>query len=116
MEYVLPLFIGTQFLKLIFDFIIPEKQKIFTVQEIMFMPYGRIIIQQFTVILAMFFMVFINSGIIAAILLLIFRGIFDFFIVGIRENEVLVDKIVDKLYNEKATKEENRKQLLLFSE
>jgi hypothetical protein len=116
MEYILPMLIGTQFLKLIFDFILPKKYLIFTVIEIMYKPYIRIFIQQFTVIIAMFFIVFSNNGIIAAILLIFFRAIVDFILVGIRDNEILLNKIVNKLYDGKTSKEKLRKQLLLFSE
>ena len=79
MEYMLPLLIGTQLLKLIFDFIVPKKYLEFTASEIMTMPYVRIFIQQFTVILAMFFIVFSNAGIIAAILLIFFKSLLSFF-------------------------------------
>jgi hypothetical protein len=116
MEYILPMLIGTQFLKLIFDFILPKKYLIFTVIEIMYKPYIRIFIQQFTVIIAMFFIVFSNNGIIAAILLIFFRAIVDFILVGIRDNEILLNKIVNKMYDGKTSKEKLRKQLLLFSE
>ncbi|MFD0989067.1 DUF6498-containing protein [Mariniflexile jejuense] len=116
MEYVLPLLIGTQVLKLIFDYILPEKYLEFTASEIMTMPYVRIFIQQFTVILAMFFIIFSNASVIAAILLIFFRAVVDFFMVAIRDNEQLLSKIVDKLYDGKTTKEKLRKQLLLFSE
>lgn len=116
MEYMLPLLIGTQFLKLIFDFILPKKQLRFTTMEIMFKPYVRIFIQQFTVIIAMFFIVFSSNGIIAAILLVFFRGVVDFLLVGIRDNTTLLDKLVNKLYDGKTSKEKLRKQLLLFTE
>lgn len=116
MKYVLPLLAGTQFLKLIFDFVLPKKHLEFSASEIMIKPYVRIFIQQFTVILAFFFVIFSNSGIIAAILLIFFRAIIDFFMACIRENELLLNKLTDKLYDGKIAKEELRKQLLLFSE
>lgn len=116
MEYVLPLLIGTQLLKLIFDFILPKKYLEFTASEIMTMPYVRIFIQQFTVILAMFFVVFSNAGVIAAILLVFFRGIIDLYMAAIRENEELLNRLVNKMYDGKTTKEKLKKQLLLFSE
>lgn len=116
MAYVLPLLIVTQVLKLVFDYILPEKYLEFTASEIMTMPYVRIFIQQFTVILAMFFIIFSNASVIAAILLIFFRAVVDFFMVAIRDNEQLLSKIVDKLYDGKTTKEKLRKQLLLFSE
>ena len=116
MEYVLPLFVITQFIKLLFDFVLTNKTKEFTVSEIMTKPYVRIFIQQFVVIIAMFFIMFSKSGVIAALLLVVFRGLVDFFMAGIRENEILLDRVVGKLYNGKTSKEKLRKQLLLFSE
>ena len=64
----------------------------------------------------MFFIIFSNAGVIAAILLIIFRAFVDFYLVGIRANEQLLDTLVNKLQNGKTTKEKLRKQLLLFSE
>jgi len=116
MAYVLPLLFGTQLMKFVFDFVLPKKYLEFTASEIMVKPYARIFIQQFTVILAFLFMMFSNAGVIAAILLIFFRAIVDFYMVGIRENEVLLNKLVDKFYDGKTTKEALKKQLLLFSE
>lgn len=116
MEYVLPLLVGTQLLKFIFDFLLPKKYLEFTASDIMVKPYVRIFIQQFTVITAMFFIIFSNAGVIAAILLIFFRAVVDFYMTGLRENELLLNKLVDKLYDGKTTKEKLRKQLLLFSE
>ena len=116
MEFVLPLLVGTQLLKLVLDFTLPKKYLEFTANDIMVKPYVRIFIQQFTVILAMFFIIFSNAGVIAAILLIIFRAFVDFYLVGIRANERLLDTLVNKLHDGKTTKEKLRKQLLLFSE
>ncbi|AJR04698.1 DUF6498-containing protein [Siansivirga zeaxanthinifaciens] len=116
MEYILPLFVITQLLKLIFDFVLTNKNRVFTASEIMTKPYVRIFIQQFVVILAMFFIMFSESGVIAAVLLVLFRGVVDFFMAAIREHQVLLDRVVDKIYDGKTSKEKLRKQLLLFSE
>ncbi|GFZ79399.1 hypothetical protein GCM10011531_06490 [Aquaticitalea lipolytica] len=116
MEYILPLMVGTQLMKFIFDFILPQKQLQFTVQEIMYKPYARIFIQQFTVILAMFFMMFTSVTYIAALLLIFFRAIVDFSLVSIKDNAQFLNYLVDKLYDGKTSKEELKKQLLLFSE
>ena len=77
MEFVLPLLVGTQLLKLVLDFTLPKKYLEFTANDIMVKPYVRIFIQQFTVILAMFFIIFSNAGVIAAILFIIFRTFVD---------------------------------------
>ncbi|WP_406684625.1 DUF6498-containing protein [Seonamhaeicola sp. MEBiC1930] len=115
-EYIMGLLFTTQLAKYIFDFILPKKYLQFTPEEIMFKPYVRILIQQFAVILAMFFIMFSNADVMAAILLILIRAAVDFFLVAIRENEALLDRIVDKMYDGKTSKEELRKQLILYSE
>jgi len=116
MEYMLPLLITTQLVKFLLDFMHPKKYLEFTVQEIMFKPYVRIFVQQFTVIIAMFFIIFSNVSVIAALLLILFRTIVDFSFASIRKNGKFLDYLVDKSYNGKETKEELRKKLLLISE
>lgn len=116
MEYILGLLCITQLAKYIFDYIQPKKYLNFTPGEIMFKPYVRILIQQFAVILAMFFIMFSNADVVAAILLILIRAVVDFFLVAIRENDALLDRIVDKMYDGKTPKDELRKQLILFSE
>lgn len=116
MEYIIPLLIATQLLKFIFDFMEPKKYLQFSVQEIMLKPYVRIIIQQFTVILAMFFIVFTNASVVAALLLIFFRAVVDLVLTAIREDANFLDFLVNKFYDGKISKEKIRKQLLLFSE
>ncbi|TXG34713.1 DUF6498-containing protein [Seonamhaeicola maritimus] len=116
MEYIIGLLLVTQLAKYVFDYIQPQKYLRFTPEEIMFKPYVRILIQQFAVILAMFFIMFSNADVMAAILLILIRAIVDFFLVGIRDNEALLNRIVDKMYDGKTSKEELKKQLILFSE
>lgn len=116
MDYILLLLFGTQVMKFIFDFILPKKYLDFSVQEIMFKPYVRIFIQQFTVILAMFFMILSSVSIIAAVLLILFRAIVDVGLVAIRENEKLLDYLVERAYDGETPKATLRKQLILISE
>ncbi len=105
-----------QVFKYYFDFIVPKKYEQFTTSEIMFKPYARIFIQQFVVIIGGFFIIFSVAPILTAILLILIRSLIDFFFVAIRENSVLLDRIVDKMYDGKTPKEDLKKQLLLFSE
>lgn len=116
MQYVLGLLFITQFGKFYFDFIKPQKHHNFTPEEIMFKPYVRIIIQQLVVILAMFFILFSNADVVAAVLLTLLRALVDFFLIAIRDNEVLLNVIVDKMYDGKTSKADLKKQLILFSE
>lgn len=107
-----------QFLKYIFDFLQPKKYLVFTMDEVMFKPYFRIIIQQFVVILGGFFMILNEASVISALLLVLLRFIVDFIFVGIKENSVFLDSLVDRLYkpNGKQTKAEIRKALLIMTE
>ncbi|WP_156112486.1 DUF6498-containing protein [Lacinutrix jangbogonensis] len=117
MNLILILLVVSQTVKFIFDFLEPKKHLQFTASEIMVMPYVRIIIiQQFAVIIAMFFMLFSQADIVAAILLIIIRAFVDFFSIALKDNAPFLDYMAKKLDNGKASKAEIKKQLLLFSE
>lgn len=115
-KYALPAIVFTHLGKFLSDFLKNEKYIKFTADEIMFKPYIRIFIQQFVVILAFFFVVFSEAGYIAAILLILFRLFVDLTLESIKENSEILDVLSEKLANEKASKEEVKKQLLLFTE
>ena len=72
--------------KFIVDFIMGKKYLKFTPEDIMIKPYVRIFIQQFVVIIAFFFIVFNQVGIIVAILIITFRLVIDLTLEVIREN------------------------------
>ncbi|MBV7269896.1 DUF6498-containing protein [Winogradskyella luteola] len=116
MLLVVMLLIGTQLIKLVFDFIIPKKYLKFKVTDIMFKPYFRIVIQQFTVIIASFFILFSAAPIFAAILLVVLRSMLDFIFVAIKADSYILDFITDKLYNGKGSKEYLKEKILLFTE
>ncbi|WP_435414501.1 DUF6498-containing protein [Polaribacter aestuariivivens] len=117
-KYALPAIIFMHLGKFITDYIGNEKYKKFTANEIMFKPYLRIFVQQFVVIISSFFIIFGESGagIIAAILLISFRLVIDLALESINENSEVLDYLSEKLENEKATKEEIKKQLIIFTE
>ena len=115
-KYALPAIIFTYLGKFVTDFIQKKKYLKFTAQEIMFKPYVRIFIQQFVVIIAFFFIVFGNVGVIAAILLILFRLLVDLVLESIKENAEMLEILSEKLANEKASKEEIKKQLTMFTE
>ncbi|MGJ8743007.1 DUF6498-containing protein [Polaribacter sp.] len=115
-QYALPAIVFTHLGKFIVDYIKNEKYKVFTATEIMFKPYVRIFIQQFVVILSFFFIVFGEAGIIAAILLILFRLIIDLSLESIKENSATLNYISKKLSNEKVSEEEIKKQLIIFTE
>ncbi|MBO3097499.1 DUF6498-containing protein [Gelidibacter pelagius] len=117
MAYVLPILIGTQLMKFIFDFMLPKKHLEFAAYEMMYKPYVRIVIQQFAVIIAFFFfIIFSDAARTAALLLIFFKSLIDFSLSAIREDTKVLDYLVEKLYDGKTSKNLLRKQLLLFSE
>ncbi len=69
----------------------------YTVDKMFFQPYLRIFVQQFTVILAMFFVAFIHSGIIAAIILIILRLLVDLVGVFLNSGEKNKRALANKL-------------------
>ncbi|QOD60181.1 hypothetical protein H9I45_12635 [Polaribacter haliotis] len=115
-KYALPSIIFMHLGKFITDYIHQKKYLEFTAKEIMFKPYVRIFVQQFVVILSFFFIVFGEAGIIAAILLIFFRLIIDLCLESINKNSKTLDYLSEKLENEKVTKEEIKKQLIIFTE
>lgn len=117
-KYVLPAIIFTHLGKFISDFIYNKKYLKFTTKEIMFKPYVRIFIQQFVVILSFFFIALDNkgAGIVAAILLIFFRLVIDLTLESIKENSSTLNLLSEKLANEKVSKEEIKKQLIIFTE
>ena len=75
----------------------PYKYREYAPSDIFFTPYVRIFIQQFVVILAGFFMVVLQAGMAAAILLLVFRLFVDLCMVAIRKDSDFVRQLSEKL-------------------
>ncbi|MDP5107165.1 MAG: DUF6498-containing protein [Polaribacter sp.] len=116
MKYVLPAIVLTHLNKFFLDFIKNKKYVLFSVNEIMTKPYLRIFVQQFVVIISFFFMVVGKAGVIAAVLLILFRLIIDLMMESVKENSKMLDFLAKKLENEKASKAEIKKQLMAFTE
>ncbi len=115
-SYALPAILFTHAGKFFSDFISNKKYLLFTAKEIMFKPYVRIIVQQFAVILSIFFIIFSKAGLFAAILLIIIRLLIDLVMESIKENSKMVDYFAEKLATDKVSKEETKKQLQIFTE
>lgn len=115
-KYALPAIVFMHLGKFLFDFLKNKKYLKFSSDDIMIKPYVRIFIQQFVVIIAFFFMTFSQTGVIAAILLVTFRLLIDLVLEAIKENSKTLDVLAEKLENEKASKEEIKKQLINFTE
>ena len=80
-----------------FSFIKPKIYNYYTVDRLFFQPYLRIFIQQFTVILAGFFIAIFPSGIMVAVLLIIFRLFIDLVSVYVSSSEGNIRKLASKL-------------------
>ena len=116
MPLIISVLFVSQLIKYIFDFQIPKKYNTYKVKDIMFKPYLRIIIQQFTVLLAGFFIIFSGGSLAAALLLILLRAIIDFILVAIREDTRILEYIVEKSYDGKMPKDDFRKQIILMTE
>lgn len=112
----LPAIIFNNLGKFLFDFLKNQKYVDFTVEEMLFKPYVRIFIQQFVVLISMFFVILSKNGIIAAIILILIRCFVDLTLDAIKRDSKVVKVLATKLSNDKVDKKEVEKQLLLFSE
>lgn len=80
-----------------FSFIKTKMYNFYTVDRLFMQPYLRIFVQQFTVILAIFFIVFFPSGIMAAVLLILIRLFVDLVGVYINSSEGNLRKLASRL-------------------
>lgn len=80
-----------------FSFIKPKMYNFETLEGMFLKPYLRIFIQQFTVIIAMFFIAFFPDGIMVAVLLILFRLFIDLVIVFISSSEGNLKKMASRL-------------------
>ena len=88
----------------------------YTSKEILFKPYLRIFIQQFVVIISVLIMLISKQAILVGVVLILIRLFLDLTLEAIKLNSKLLDYIAEKMTNEKATKEEVKKKLILFTE
>ena len=93
-----------------------EKYKDYAPDNIFMRPYVRIFIQQFVVILAFFFYIILNSGMIAAVLLIIFRLFVDLVLFSIKKDSKMLDILSKKIAKTPDQYPEIKKQLQEFSE
>ncbi len=92
----------TQLAYLIRNWLLPAKYKEQTMQAMFMQPYLRIFIQQFATIFAGFFFIFMQSGMAAAMLLILLRLMVDCLLVAARYHEKTKEKLVTiMLKNEK---------------
>lgn len=75
----------------------PKQYNNYGIESFLLQPYVRIFTQQFTAILPAIFILFYDGGIAAAALLIILRGVFDFYIDTLKNNPIYFNKIVGLL-------------------
>ncbi|WP_410006105.1 DUF6498-containing protein [Aequorivita nionensis] len=93
-----------------------EKYREYTPDGILMKPYVRIFIQQFVVILAFFFYMLFNSGMIAAVLLILFRLFVDLIMFSIKKDSATLEILSKKLAKTPEQYPEIKKQLQEYSE
>tara|TARA_R100000935_G_scaffold58911_1_gene99575 strand:+ start:6810 stop:7538 length:729 start_codon:yes stop_codon:yes gene_type:complete len=98
------------------NFWVPYKYKEYAPSEIFFTPYVRIFIQQFVVILSGFFFVFLNAGLVASALLLVFRLFVDLLMFQIKQDSVFLNMLAVKLAKKGQDPKVVRQQLEKLSE
>ena len=79
---------------------------LYTIDRMFFQPYLRIFIQQFTVILALFFLVILPSGIMAALILILLRLFVDLIGTYIHASESNKKRLAKKLAEKTEESEE----------
>ena len=93
-----------------------EKYRDYAPDSIFMKPYVRIFIQQFVVILAFFFFMLFNSGMIAAVLLILFRLFVDLAMFSINKDSRMLEIIAKKIAKTPEQYPEIKKQLQEYSE
>ena len=85
-------------------------------EDLFMLPYIRIVIQQFVVIIAGFFMMLLHVGMAAAVLLILFRLAIDLVIVGLQKNGELAEKLAKKMSENDEQYEQVKEVLVKWSE
>lgn len=93
-----------------------EKYRDYSPDGIFMKPYLRIFIQQFVVILALFFYMIFNSGMAAAVLLILFRLFVDLVMFSIKKDSATLEILSKKLAESPEQYPEIKKQLQEYSE
>jgi Family of unknown function (DUF6498) len=102
----------TQITYAIRHWVMPAKYHEQTIQGMFIQPYVRIFIQQFATILAGFFVIIMQSGFAAAVLVILFRLVVDSMLLSARHHEGAKQKLIAlMLQNREASPEEVKKQL-----
>ncbi len=115
-QYALPVIFFNHMSWFVTGFLKEKRFDYYTAKEILFKPYLRIFIQQFVVIISVLIMLISKQAILVGVVLILIRLFLDLTLEAIKLNSKLLDYIAEKMTNEKATKEEVKKKLILFTE
>ena len=115
-QYALPIIFFNHMSWFVTGFLKEKRFNYFTAKEIMFKPYLRIFIQQFVVILSVGIMIATKQAVVVGVLLIILRLVVDLTLEAIKINSNLLNYLAEKMANEKASKEEMKRQLIIFTE
>ena len=115
-QYALPVIFFNHMSWFVTGFLKEKRFHYFTAKEILFKPYLRIFIQQFVVIISVGLLLGTKKAVLVGVLLIAFRLIVDLILEAIKLNSKLLDYLASKMANEKISKEEMKRQLIIFSE
>jgi hypothetical protein len=116
MGWVLTSIILTNCFYFYFNFLKTKRYLEVAPSQLFFKPYIRIVIQQFTVILCGFFIVFLSGAKAAAILLIVIRWFTDSVMFAIRSDSKSLDYLAKKLTKKGASISKTKEQLQQLSE
>lgn len=88
------------FIRMIRNFFWTGRYKKVVLLEYMFVPYLRIIIQQFVAIVPGFFIIFFDGGLVAAILIILLRAALEIVLTKAKHNEEFKKKCADYLFKQ----------------
>ncbi len=83
------------------DFFIPQRYHHYTSNQLFMQPYLRIFVQQLVSILSGFFILLTNGAMVVALLLIVLRLTLDLYLVAIRNNQQLKDRVLERLSRNK---------------
>lgn len=86
--YIILTILAVQFFSFFYSFLIREEYKVTSCTRQGMQPYGRILVQQFVVIIGSFFIIIIQHAIVFSILLVLFKTFIDLYIFRRMDNKM----------------------------
>jgi hypothetical protein len=100
--YIISAILLAQLFAFIYGFILQQEYKVVNCLRQAMQPYGRIILQQFVVLIGGFFIILINNAVVFSILLIIIKTLVDLYSSNKHSNNIF------KILEEKATSDLNK--------